>query len=554
MPRRTLVAITAASLCLVTRPAASQDAGAAIRGRIVAADTGRPLRRASIIATPESGTERRSANSNADGRYEIKGLAEGRYTVSVARSGYLPLQYGQHRPLEQATLLRIAGTDTVDRVDFALPKMGLIAGRVTDERGDPIAGVRMTAMRWIYVNGARRLVAASGFRAQTDDAGRYRLTELVPGTYFVMARTREMWTTHVNGRAEQMGFYQTFFPGSSDVAVARQVAVGIGEQVAGIDFSLVPARTVKVSGTAVDSHGRPLAGRGVGLTRVVHSAALGGRGGGSNEDAGHGSVGADGSFTIDNVLPGDYKLQARGPSSRPGGEDEAAARTITVQDSDVRGVALKTSMGWSIAGRITTESGAAPMFAQDRARIVATVPDDTNPRGGPPGGKTRINDDWTFAVLDLFGPARLRVNLPDGWAVKAMRHDGRDVTDTALEPDAGSEDLANLEIVLTNRVTTVQGRVTDATGTPTGDATVILFAADSQKWEEDSRFVRAVRPDLQGTWQIKGLPEYLAVAVEYAQEGAWNDPEYLAGLRDAAQKLELADAGSRVIPLTVAAK
>ena len=56
--------------------------------------------------------------------------------------------------------------------------------------------------------------------------------------------------------------------------------------------------------------------------------------------------------------------------------------------------------------------------------------------------------------------------------------------------------------------------------------------------------------------KIKGLPagEYLAVAVDYAQEGAWNDPEYLAGLRDAAQQLELADAGSRVIPLTVAAK
>src|SRR5207247_2572772 len=118
-------------------------------------DTGRALRRAQITAASESGSDNRTVSTNADGRYEIKDVPEGRYRISVNRSGYLPLQYGQHRPLEQAKLLEVVGRAAVDHLDFALPKMGLIAGRITDQGGDPIAGVMVLAMRSMYFEGQR---------------------------------------------------------------------------------------------------------------------------------------------------------------------------------------------------------------------------------------------------------------------------------------------------------------------------------------------------------------------------------------------------------------
>src|SRR5262249_28339462 len=158
---------------------------------------------------------------------------------------------------------------------------------------------------------------------------------------------------------------------------------------------------------AIDSHGQPLVGRRVGLTQVLRGAA----GGGGGFDVANATVAADGAFVMPHVMPGEYKLQARGPSA--GTDDEAAAQTITVGKANVDGISLKTSVGWSITGQIATESGAAPTFSPSLARVIATVPDVTNPRGGPPGGKTHINDDWTFAVSDLFGPARLRLDLPD---------------------------------------------------------------------------------------------------------------------------------------------
>jgi len=50
---------------------------------------------------------------------------------------------------------------------------------------------------------------------------------------------------------------------------------------------------------------------------------------------------------------------------------------------------------------------------------------------------------------------------------------------------------------------------------------------------------------------IKGLPagEYLAVALEYVEDGAWNDPEYLDSIRPYGQRVKLLDSGSRAIAL-----
>jgi Carboxypeptidase regulatory-like domain len=75
-----------------------------ISGRIVAADTGKPLRRARITANaPELGGETPSTSTSVEGRYELKDLPAGRYAIRVTRSGYLSLQFGQRRPLEQGS-------------------------------------------------------------------------------------------------------------------------------------------------------------------------------------------------------------------------------------------------------------------------------------------------------------------------------------------------------------------------------------------------------------------------------------------------------------------
>src|SRR5216683_1799984 len=194
------------------RPA--QTGTAVIRGRVFAADTGRPLRRARIMLTaPELGGENRTTSTNAEGKYEVKDLPAGRYNVIVNRSGYLQLRYGQRRPFEAGKQLQLLDKQLADNVDFTLPRMSLITGRVFDEAGEAISGVRVFALRSVYFEGRRRLLPVPGAPpAMTDDAGQFRLLGLTPGSYYLRAETRETWTVTEGGADQVMAYAPTYFP------------------------------------------------------------------------------------------------------------------------------------------------------------------------------------------------------------------------------------------------------------------------------------------------------------------------------------------------------
>ena len=525
---------------------------AVIRGRIFAADTGRPLRRARIIASaPELGPEPRQTSTNIDGRYEIKELPAGRYNVTVTRAGYLQLQYGQRRPLEQGKPLQVLDKQAVENIDFSLPRMSVITGRVLDEMNEPVAGAQVMAMRSTYFDGRRRLVPAGGGPGggQTDDGGQFRILGLPPGTYYVRAMMRDTWTVSENGVEQTYGYAPTYFPTTSNVSDARRITVGIGQEASNNDIALIPGRAVSVSGTAFDSHGRPLAGQSVGLTQETRGPGMA-----MMMSAGNGSVNADGTFTIKNVPPGEYKLMARGSSDRG---TEAAALPILVNGIEIDNVSLVTVGGGLISGQIVADTGGAPSMPRDRVRVAARIANgDFDPRMGAPGGGNpdngRPKDDWTFTLTDVYGPVRLRVTLPDGWMVKTIVQNDREIAESPLELRNG-EELSNVQIVVTNKVTTVTGQLTDDKGAPVTDGTVIVFSSDSAKWAEDSRFVRSARPDQQGQYQIRGLPagEYLAVAVEYVQQGMWNDPEFLESLRRYAQRITLSEGNAVSLALRV---
>jgi len=161
-----------------------------------------------------------------------------------------------------------------------------------------------------------------------------------------------------------------------------------------------------------------------------------------------------------------------------------------------------------------------------------------------------VREDGTFAVTSVFGAARLRVTVPDGWTVKAILHDGRDIAETPIELKS-AEEMTDVQIVVSNRVTKLSGQLIDDKGAPLVDGTVIVFADEAAKWSDDTRGVRAVRPDQQGQYQIQGCRRATISlsAVDYVEEGTWNDPEYLESLRRHGQRLTLAEAESKSLSL-----
>jgi protocatechuate 3,4-dioxygenase beta subunit len=533
-------------------PAAAQKGTAVIRGHVTAADTGRPLRRARVtvagIGLGSSG--QKSTSTGADGSYVIKDLPAARYRITVTRGGYLRLEYGQRRPNEQGRPVDVADGQTLEKVDIALPRMSGISGRITDEMGDPIEGVSVYAMRSLYFEGRRRLVPVSGTSVRTDDDGEYRIPRLAPGTYQVMATTKETWpVVDTAGRETVFGYMPTYFPGVSASTEARRVAVGVGEFVRAIDFQMVPGRAAKVSGMAVDSKGRPFSR--VSLGEHVRGLGFASFGGGPSA-----TVAADGSFTIRDVPPGEYSLETSRYGNEADGPPEVALMTIFVDGNDIEGLLLTGSTGGTVSGKIVSEDGTLPKASG----VFITIGEPY--RNQPPpvllgafregrSGRT-VQDDGSFTVRNVFGRARFQVTLPEGWMLKSIRLAGRDITDAPLELKSG-EQLNGVEILVTNRLTELSGQVVDATKTPVGDATVLIFPADADRWYENARAIRATRPDQKGRWQLKGLPagDYLAIAREYIEVDAWQDPEFLESLRKEATRVAITEGTAHSVPLEV---
>src|SRR5439155_15520394 len=121
---------------------ASQKTGTArIRGHVVAADTGLPLRKAQVRAVSPELRENRLASTDAEGKYELRDLPAGRYQVSVTKGSYVSLSYGQSRPFEAGKPLEVPDAQVIEKVVFPLPRCGSIAGKGVDEFGERIADV-----------------------------------------------------------------------------------------------------------------------------------------------------------------------------------------------------------------------------------------------------------------------------------------------------------------------------------------------------------------------------------------------------------------------------
>ena len=531
---------------------APQVGTARLRGRVVGGDTGMPLRRAIVRLAGQEFREGRVASTDEDGRWELKDLPAGRYTLSASKGGYVQLQYGQRRPFEQGRPIELGDGQTLDHVNFNLPRGSVIAGRIVDEFGEPVAEAMVTAMRYRYVSGRRRMVPAGRF-AQTDDGGHFRIYGLPPGDYYLSATLRQ--GPMMGFESDSVATYApTYYPGTASAQQAERVSVGLGAEMSGVTFSLLPVRTVKVTGTAVDSTGRPMAGAFVMLREDVRM----GEGNFMTMMMGGGNrVRDDGTFVIANVAPGDYVVEARpmmmGPGRRGEDDPEVAFTTLSVGGEDVSGVSLIGTKGTPIRGRVTLQPAGAVSGVKPSEISVSAMAQDADAPMMFLGGEARdgVDEDWSFAVRAVQSPVLLRTfRLPAGYTLKAVLAGGHDVTDRGLAFKPG-EPVNGVEIVISASSSSVSGSVTDDNGGAVPDYAVVIYSEDREHWGFMSRHIKLARPDQQGAYQVKDLPggRYLAAAVEAMETGEESDPAMLERLRPLATAFSLADGEQRALNL-----
>ncbi len=529
-----------------------------ITGRVVAADTGRPIKRARVLVSsdlPGGLPGGRAALTDENGVFDIPELPAGRYTVSVSKTGFLSLSYGQRRPLQAGTPLRLGEGQQLKDVDFQLPRGSVVSGRIFDEDGEPIPGVPVSVMRYQYLQGDRRLVAARV--AQTDDKGQYRVWGLIPGEYYVSATARTFNFAGFDpfggrggpggGRRGGAGdvetalaYAPTYYPGVDSVTQAKAIVVGLSQEVADVSFGLLLVRTSRVSGRVSNPDGSPSPS---GIVQLLPEASTvrgqigtpyGGR------------VGWDGEFTFGNVPPGRYVLQARGDDT---GVTQFASVPLTVGGGDLTDLTVILQPGATITGTVAFPAGSQP---PDVTHIRMAAPSLDQGIGGP--GQSRVEKDGTFSIDGVApGPHLIRPqNQIVGWVLKSVTVGGRDITDTPVDLRSGQK-LTNVVVTFTDRISQLSGTVTNAQGTPMTEFTVLAFPTDTSLWRPQARHIMTARPDQTGKYTIRGLPpgSYYVAVVDPTEQGEWFEPAYLEQQRPAASHVTLGEGYTQTLDLHV---
>jgi hypothetical protein len=548
-----------------------------LRGRVLAADTGSVVRRAQVrISSADIGTK--TAFTDSQGRYEFKDLPAGRFTLSVTKAGFVTMQYGQSRPFEPGRPIELADAQVMDKADVALPRGSAVQGHILDEFGEPIADASVTAMRMQYAGGRRRLGPA-GRASTTNDQGYFRIYGLPPGEYYLSATVRTLDTMMLDmlggsgaggptGSNNNSGYAATYYPGTASPAEAQRVALALGQELSNVDIALQPVKLARISGIASSSDGKPMNGALVMLMPAMKEAVALAPGGTSRTDK-------DGNFTLNGVAPGEYSLQiqsmaalmnaasqalsmmsgsdagASAPPPQPA-EREFATATVSVAGEDITNLIVTGTRGAKATGRIVFE-GAAPPDVIATLRLVAAPTDTDNiPAAASMFGGSTVKETGTFEIDSLVGGRAFRImNVPKGWFFKQVTREGTDLTDKGYDFKPG-ENVDGFEIVLTTKSQTVTGTVTNGTGEPVKEYTVVVFADDPQKWSiNDTRWVTSARADQQGQFKVADLPpgSFMAIAVEYVPQGEWRDPAWLEGAAKNATKFTLDEGATKALNL-----
>jgi hypothetical protein len=502
-------------------------AACAISGRITEQGSGRPIPRAIVrLVTPSEPLE---TVADDEGRYEFTGLDPGEYALTATPgelvATHLAQVYGEPGPLNffespRPNLVLKRG-DVVRDANIALARALAIEGRVRDPWDEPMANVSVEV--W-HADGT----AVDARPAETDDRGEFRVYGLAPGRYRVCAHPQSMW-----GRAsdDELRFVRTCHLASTSEANAADVILDT-EDAIGVDIRAQRSATYSASGSVLDSAGAPAEGATVGAMRDDHSTTA------------H-ATSRGGQFALTGLLPGRYAVWAsvggpEDPRDRrpPAREREVAYGMIDIDSSDASGITLSLSKPVTIAGHVRFEGGHEP---PGRLHMIV----DTRTSQDSPAWIERlpfaaVDDDLNFELAGVYRlPLIVGIHgLPDGWALRSVAFDRRDVTDVATDFGAGTA-KRQLEIRLTNHIGRPRVRVTDDSGRPVISYMAFLLPVDPVRRKE-AFWGGDVKPSRDGVLQLGArLPgDYLIAALPLS--------DYLLLMRDRSRIEDLASISRRV--------
>ena len=336
-----------------------------------------------------------------DGRFVLRSVAtESDIQVDASKKGF---------PAGHSSTLRLAPAERKGGVLITIPRGVALTGKVTDRSGAPLSGVAVEAVEAAndQFGGVRRMVIAMAQNDRGDDLARtlsdgtYRL-QVKEGTYDIVFKREGFSAKTVRGQA---------------ISASAQP----------VNVTLDPG--VEITGRVVRD--------GVGVEGVNVNAM-------SQDGMSNATTGADGSFRLEDLTPGQMMLSAN--------KREDFVQQVRPVTAPARDVVIEIPPGVRVSGRVFDKTTKSPVTSF-QAGISAT-------RGGggmvintPPMLKAFTSDDGSFTLENVPpGPMSIVVMAPGYTPARLPSmtvEEGKPVTDLEVAMDTG--------VKLTGRVTGPDG-------------------------------------------------------------------------------------------------
>jgi protocatechuate 3,4-dioxygenase beta subunit len=475
---------------------AQTPAKGSISGRVVTA-SGEPVRRAIVVLevvkyADDSGDTLSDITTGDNGEFTFADLAPARYRLEAEKSGYVAGRFPRSN-----SLVRIVQSDVVDDVTLHLTPVSVVSGNVLDGNGEPLAKAVIRLLQYKYYPGGRRLTIAH--EAISDERGEYRIGDLNPGRYYVVAS--------YHSRISDVVCPPVYYPDVASFDDAMPIRLAPNDE-ASIRFALIPGKPVHVRGRVVG---------GAGTVRV----SLIPSGGVPYAQLLTVETSSDGSFQFKGVLPGDYIVAAANLNP----DEPLEGRTeITVKDHELNTVEVQLRKTISHQLLVSVDYGPQDVVISLH-RAVGSDEDNIIAAEGELAADTHEISTRAGNSIELPYPGPYIVSaekLPGDYYV-----DHAEWRQEYQRPDVPP--IEHLIVRMNSYGASVEGLVVDSNDHPIPGAVVVALPGRAVSDSVDRS--RTTTTDQYGQFALHGLANYLPYniyAFESIPDGAFYDPDFMS--------------------------
>lgn len=418
--------------------------------------------------------------TDLNGDYRITNVPAGNYNIVPLAPAFVDANTSG--PVR--TLLVNKG-ETVEHIDFALVRGGVITGKVVDAEGHPAIEqeVRLYAVPSTSGNFAMNGVS-------TDDRGIYRFYGLKAGSYKVSAGDSERGSFGTRTTI----YTRSFYPSVPEAEQATVVEVSEGGETTNIDITLGPNLPIyTASGRIVDgATGQPLAGVAYGIKRFVSQY--------STSTMSNGAVSnSRGEFRLENLVPGKYAVQI---SSGPTSKWRADEVPFEIVDENVSGLEVQTRKGATLSGVVVIEGAADKNARNDlrRVSLMATSGRDDKATSA----WSMIAPEGTFTISGV-APGTATLQLANTTSFRIVRVERNGVVQGRTIDIKEGEDIS-LRVIVAYGNCIIRGSVEVTNGpVPAGTRFYVSVRSISDDPMISSSTTPSVEVDARGQFVVEGL-------------------------------------------------